>query len=171
MASLDCRGHSLPVGLQSSSHCDANLGELRCKRGTGVVAVQVKIIALVMELLYQCNKYTGCLAKIFSVDQLCLSPIINVCTLQVPRLTLTQHVCLDAPRVRFTLQVLPEGDTTFEGDHQLVYSYVSVGCVCCAGMIYEGLDLPLLSSAVWVTNVQGSKDLKEAIPGKDGPEE
>lgn len=77
--------------------------------------------------------------------------------------------------MRFTLQVLPEGDTTFEGDHRLVYCYVSVGGVCCfkccAETIYEGLDLPFLSSAVWVTNVQGSKDLKEAIPGKDGPEE
>ena len=48
----------------------------------------------------------------------------------------------------------------------------SVCCFkCCAEVIYEGLDLPFLSSAVWVTNVQGSKDLKEAIPGKDRPEE
>ena len=123
----DCCGYSLPVGLQSSCHCDANLGELRCKCGTGVVVVHIKIIALDMELLNQCKKYTGCLAKI-SVDQLCLLPIINARTLQVPWLTLTQHVHLDAPRVRFTLQVLPEGDTTFKEITDLSI-VMRLGCV------------------------------------------
>jgi hypothetical protein len=59
--------------------------------------------------------------------------------------------------VRLTLQVLPEGDATFERDHGLVYSYVSLWGVCCfkrcAVTIYEGLDLPFLGSAVWVTNI------------------
>ena len=32
---------------------------------------------------------------------------------------------------------------------------------------HYALDLPFLGGAVWVANVQGSKDLKETIPGED----
>ena len=83
---------ALPVGLQSSSHCNFNLAELCRKNGTGVIAVQVEIVALVV-LLHQCEDYVGDLPKIL-VDQLCL---------QVSRLTLTQHIHLDAPWAWLTL--------------------------------------------------------------------
>ena len=110
---LSCCVHSLLVGLQSSSHCNFNLAELCRKMGTGVLAVHVEIVALVV-LLHQCEDYTGGLPKI-SVDQLCL---------QVSRLTLTQHIHLDAPWVRLTL----ESNTTLEGDHWLIYGEVSGVC-------------------------------------------
>ena len=107
-ALLSCCGQSLPVGLQCSSHCDSNLAQLCCKKGTGVIAVHVEIVALVMKLLHQCEDYTGGLSKIFSVDQLCLTPIVDTSTLQVSRRALTQHIRLDAQWVWLTLLVLLE---------------------------------------------------------------
>ena len=77
--------------------------------------------------------------------------------------------------MQLTLQVLPEGDMAFEGDHRLIYGYLSVWGVCClescAETIDEWLNLPFLGGAVWIANIQSSKDLEEVIPGEDRSEE
>ena len=77
--------------------------------------------------------------------------------------------------MRFPLQILSEGDATLERDDGLVNGNVSVwGVYCIEGStetIQERLYLPLLGSALWITYVQGSKDLEKSIPRKDGSEE
>ena len=77
--------------------------------------------------------------------------------------------------MRFPLQILSEGDVTLERDDGLVNGNVSVWVVYCiegsTETIKERLYLPLLGSALWITYVQGSKDLGKSFPRKDGSED
>ena len=72
--------------------------------------------------------------------------------MEVPNLTVSQHKCLDAPRVGLSFHVLAKRYPSLIGDNRFIDRYLLGQCEdhfeCGADVIQEGLDFPPLCGAV-----------------------